>query len=207
MPSVPFAVARQIVERDLKRPIEEVFREFDPVPLASASIAQVHGAVLHTGESVVVKVMHPGIEKTFLVDLAFIKRLARFSRRHRRILRVDLTALARDFIDLTQEELDFRREARNTDRMRKLMQADDIAHCAPKVFFDYSGSRVITMERMEGVAVIDLMAAVDRMDTAQLELWSKRGITPEGAAQLLLRSVLEQTMRPPRFQPIRTPPI
>jgi len=200
MPFFPFAVARRVVERDLKRPLDEVFREFDPVPLASASIAQVHSAVLCTGESVVVKVMRPGIEKSFLVDLAFIKRLARFGRRHRMILRVDLTTLARDFIDLTHEELDFRREARNTDRMHRLMQADDIPHYAPKVFFDCSGPHVITMERMEGVAVIDLMAAVERRDTAELELWSKRGITPQNTAQLLLCSVLEQTMHYRVFQ-------
>jgi ubiquinone biosynthesis protein len=200
MPFFPFAVARQVVERDLKRPLEEVFREFDPVPLASASIAQVHSAVLHTGESVVVKVMRPGIERTFLVDLALIKRLARFGRRHRGILRIDLTTLARDFIDLTHEELDFRREARNTDRMHRLMQADDIHHYAPRVFFDCSGSRVITMERMEGVAVIHLMDAVERRDTTQLERWSNRGITPENTAQLLLRSVLEQTMHYRVFQ-------
>jgi ubiquinone biosynthesis protein len=200
MPFVPFPVARQVVERDLKRPLEEVFREFDPIPLASASIAQVHGAVLHTGESVVVKVMRPGIEKTFRVDLGFIKRLARFSRRHRMVLRLDLTKLARDFIDLTQEELDLRREARNTDRMRKLMLAGDVNHCAPKVFFEFSNSRVITMERLEGVAVIDLMAAVERGDSAKLEDWSKRGITPVSAARLLLVSVLEQTMRYRVFQ-------
>lgn len=200
MPSVSMAVARQVVERDLRRPLEEVFREFDPVPIASASIAQVHGAVLHTGESVVVKVMRPGIKRTFLVDLAFIKRLARFSRRHRMILKIDLSALASDFIDLTQEELDFRREARNTDRMRRLMHNDDVDHCAPRVFFEYSGSHVITMERMVGVAIIDLMAAVERRDSSQLELWSKRGITPEGTAELLLRSVLEQTMRHRTFQ-------
>jgi ubiquinone biosynthesis protein len=200
MPFFPFAVVRRVVERDLKRPLEEVFREFDPVPLASASIAQVHRAVLPTGESVVVKVMRPGIERTFLVDLAFIKRLARFGRRHRTILRIDLTTLARDFIDLTHEELDFRREARNTDRMHRLMQADDLRHYAPRVFFDCSGSRVITMERMEGVAVIHLMDAVERRDTTQLEQWSKRGITPQNTAQLLLRSVLEQTMHYRVFQ-------
>jgi ubiquinone biosynthesis protein len=200
MPSVSMAVVREVVESDLKRPLEGVFREFNPIALASASIAQVHDAVLHTGEPVVVKVMRPGIKQPFLVDLAFIKRLARFSRRHRMILRIDLTALAQDFINLTQEELDFRREARNTDRMRRLMQDDAVDHCAPRVFFEFSGSHIITMERMVGVAVIDLMAAVERRDLSQLELWSKRGITPEGTAELLLRSVLEQTMHHRVFQ-------
>jgi ubiquinone biosynthesis protein len=195
MPFFPIAATRKIVERDLRHPIEEVFREFGSLPLASASIAQVHGAVLLSGESVVVKVMRPGIEKTFRVDLALLTRFARFSRRHRTIFRVDLTTLARDIVELTREELDFRREARNTDRMRGLMQADDIDHYAPKVFFDCSGSHVITMERLEGVAVIDLMTAMERHDAAQLEAWSKRGITPERTAHVLLRSVLEQTMR------------
>jgi ubiquinone biosynthesis protein len=160
----------------------------------------VHAAVLHTGESVAVKVMRPGIEKTFRVDLAFVRRAARFSRRHRMILRMDLTALASDFIDLTLEELDLRREARNTAQMHRVMQSDEIDHCAPRVFFEYSGSRVVTMERMRGVAVVDLMAAVERRDSAQLELWSQRGITPQATAELLLRSVLEQTMRHRVFQ-------
>jgi ubiquinone biosynthesis protein len=200
IPSFPFAVVRQVVERDLNRPLEEMFRDFDPVPLASASIAQAHAAVLQTGESVVVKVMHPGIETAFLVDLAIIKRIARFGRRHPMILRIDLTGLARDFIDLTHEELDFRREARNTDRMHRLMLDDDLDHCAPRVFFEYSSSHVITLERMEGVAVIDLMTAVERNDQDQLKAWSERGITPEHTAQLLLSSVLEQTMHHRVFQ-------
>lgn len=200
MPSVSLAMARQVVESDLKRPLEEIFSEFEPIPLASASIAQVHGAILRSGEPVVVKVMRPGIEKMFRVDLGLIRRIARFSRRHRAILRIDLTPLARDFIELTREELDFTREARNTDRMRRLMRSDTVDHCAPRVFFEYSGARVITMERVQGVAVIDLMTAAERGDAARLDLWAARGITPQRTADTLLRSVLEQTMRHRVFQ-------
>ncbi len=195
MPTIPFVEIQAVIEKDLRRPLSAIFQQVDPAPLASASIAQVHTAVLESGEAVVVKVMRPGMSERFQVDLAFLKMWAGISRRYRRVFRVDLKAVARDLAELTQEELDFRREARNTDRMYTLMRADEVDHCAPKVFFPFCGEHVITMERLNGVSAAQLIGAVERNDTAQLEAWTERGITVERTARLVLRSVLEQTIR------------
>ncbi len=200
MPSVPFALVQRVVEKDLRRPLAELFERFDPDPLASASIAQVHGAILHSGEAVVVKVMRPGVDRRFRADLVVLKLWASLSRRFHSVFRLDLTAVARDLAELTQEELDFRREARNTDYMYRLMLQDDVDHRVPQVFFACCGEQVITMERVEGVSAVQMIAAVERKDTAQLEAWAQRGITPERTARLVLRSTLEQTMRHRVFQ-------
>lgn len=195
MPTIPFAEVQTAIERDLQRPLSAMFLSVDPEPLASASIAQVHSAFLQSGEAVVVKVMRPGMSRRFQVDLAFLKMWAGISRRYRSVFHADLKAVARDLAELTQEELDFRREARNTDRMYCLMRDDEVDHCAPKVFFAFCGDQVITMERMEGVSTVQLIGAVERKDTQQLEAWAQRGITVERTARLVLRSVLEQTIR------------
>jgi ubiquinone biosynthesis protein len=195
MPFVPFSVVEGEIESDLQRPLSQIYQRFDPDPLASASIAQVHGAILHTGEAVVVKVMRPGIAERFRVDLAYLRIWAGLSRRYRSVLRMDLTAVARDLDELTREELDFRREARNTDSMHRLLRDDEVDHRAPQVFFAFCGARTITMERLDGVSAVQLIAAVERSDTAQLDAWALRGITPQRTARLVLRSILEQTMR------------
>lgn len=200
MPCVPFAVVQAVIETDLQRPLDRLYQRFDPDPLASASIAQVHGAILHSGEAVVVKMMRPGMAQRFRVDLAFLRIWARMSRRYRSLFRMDLTAVARDLAELTREELDFRREARNTDYMYRLMRDDQVDHRAPQVFFPYCGERVITMERLDGVSAVQLIAAVERKETSQLEAWALRGITPQRTARLVLRSILEQTMRHRVFQ-------
>jgi ubiquinone biosynthesis protein len=195
MPFVPLAVVQEVVERDLKLPLGEIYRSFDPDPLASASIAQVHGAILHTGQAVVVKVMRPGIAERFRVDLAFLRIWARLSRQYHSVFHMDLTAVARDLAELTREELDFRREARNTDTMHRLMRGDEVDHRAPEVFFAFCGEQAITMERLDGVSAVQLIAAVERNEVPQLEAWAQRGITPQRTARLVLRSILEQTMR------------
>lgn len=195
VPPAPAAAIEQVVADDLGRPLTECFDGFDPTPLGSASIAQVHPARLISGEAVAVKVIRPGIARTFRIDLAYLAAAGRFSSRFGVLTHLRLEAMARELSRLTREELDFRREARNAAFFNRRMAEDEIDHCAPRVYFDLCGPRVITMERIQGVPMTELLAAVQHDDQARLEEWAARGIRPRRTARLLLRSVLQQTMQ------------
>ena len=194
LPPVPVKKVEQVIAEDLGRPVLASFRNFDPTPLGSASIAQVHAATLMTGEPVAVKVIRPGIVRTLQVDLSYLTLLGEINRSFGLLTSLKLHAVARELSTLTHEELDLRREARNADLLQRLMAEDEIDHYAPRVYFELSGRRVITMERIEGVPMTQLLAAVRENDTARLEEFAARGIRPRRTARLLLRSILEQTM-------------
>ena len=93
------------------------------------------------------------------------------------------------------DELDLRREALYTAHIHDQMTADPIAHYAPKVYRHLSGRAVLALERIDGVTVREMLTAITNRDDQALESWAARGITPERTAVILLRSVLEQTMR------------
>jgi ubiquinone biosynthesis protein len=192
---LPAATIERVIAEDLARPVQACFRGFDAAPIGSASIAQVHAAELMTGEPVAVKVIRPGIVRTLRIDLAYLGLAGALSSSFGILSRLNLEAMAREVSKLTREELDFRREARNADLFHRLMAEDEVDHCAPRVYFALSGPRVITMERIEGVRMTDLLAAVQRGDGLQLRQWAGQGIRPRRTARLLLRSILEQTMR------------
>lgn len=151
-PAVPFAEIRPELERHWGRPLEEVCREFDEKPLAAASVAQVHRAVLHTGEEVVVKVQRPNLRRQVRADSDIIMMLAeRFEKTASWARTIGLTAIVRGFLDSLAEELDYRGEIRQTVAMREdLRTQPDSLVSIPEVFVGLSGRQVIVMERMPG---------------------------------------------------------
>jgi ubiquinone biosynthesis protein len=195
LPPLPASRIIPVVERDLGKRLSECFAEFEDLPLASASIAQVHGARLHTGESVVVKVVRPGMRTAFRVDLFYLRWAGSVLDNLTSASRLGVRRVIDEIVQLTQEELDFRREARNLDLMHARMQADDIDHYAPRLFPELCGGSVLTMERIQGVVVTELIAAVISGDDTKLSAWAEKGITPRRTARILMRSLLEQTMR------------
>jgi ubiquinone biosynthesis protein len=195
VPPMPVSRIERIITEDLDRPLAACFQSLDPTPLGSASIAQVHAACLITGESVAVKVVRPGVARTLRVDIAYLRRMGRFSSRFGIFRRLNLEGIVRDLAQLTSEELDFRREARNAALFHVALAQDDVDHYAPRVHFALSGARVLTMERIEGVPMTALVTAVQHGDRVKLQQWAERGIRPRRTARLLLRSILEQTMR------------
>jgi predicted unusual protein kinase regulating ubiquinone biosynthesis (AarF/ABC1/UbiB family) len=192
---LPLSTIERVISEDLGRPVPACFTSFEATPIGSASIAQVHAAELITGEAVAVKVIRPGIVRTLRVDLAYLGLMGSLTSSFGILSRLNLEAMTREVTKLMREELDFHREARNVDLFHRLMAEDEVDHYAPRVYFTLSGPRVITMERIEGVRMTDLMAAVQRRDQVQLRQWAERGIRPRRTARLLLRSILEQTMR------------
>ncbi|MQY17466.1 hypothetical protein NRB20_05300 [Nocardia sp. RB20] len=154
VPPFPGVDARRIVEADLGHPIEELFREFDNTPLSAASVAQVHGCVLADGRPAVVKVQRPDIARRMIVDLRAAFRLARMMERRSENARVaNVGGVVRDLYETTVAELDFRNEAANQARARENLHAfgDNAGVAIPEVYPEYSGPRVLCMERMSGL--------------------------------------------------------
>jgi ubiquinone biosynthesis protein len=191
-PSRGVDVVRRI-EQDLGKPLSECFKTFDELPMSSASVAQVHAATLLDGHRVVVKIRHPGIEDRYRVDLINLKVLLRCLR-FARLLQVDVSGVAIELERLAAEELDFRHEARNIYLLHELLKQDDVDHCAPRVYLELSGASVITMERLDGVWVHEILDALNSDDQERLTAWSTKGITPERTARLLLYSILTQSL-------------
>jgi ubiquinone biosynthesis protein len=192
---VPTPRIVQEIERGFGRPVTDAFASFDPEPLATASLAQVHGAVLAGGDEVVVKVLKPGIGEQVRVDLRFLGLSARVLDLLPVLRGLDVTGLMDDLSRTALDELDLGREAMYTAFLHEQMAADPIAHYAPRVHRELSSRNVLTLERIRGVTVREMLAAATNGNSGLLEVWAERGITPRRTAVILLRSVLEQTMR------------
>jgi ubiquinone biosynthesis protein len=143
VPSDEPAVVRATVEGELERPIDELFTDFDPTPLASASIGQVHRARLASGEDVVIKVQHAGIRRRMEVDLEILSGLAQLADGIPELKLYRPQSTVAEFRRLVRRELDFAREARNLQQF-----ARDFARSAhvriPKSYPELSTSRVLT---------------------------------------------------------------
>jgi len=155
---LPFAVLREVLRRELGRPLEEVFAEIDETPLASASIAQVHAARLVTGEPVVIKIQKPGVENILLTDLNFLYFAARLVEvAFPKLKFASLSAIVTEIQACMMEEVDFYKEARNIREFSEFLErTGNQAAVAPKVYEDASSLRVLTMERFYGVPLTDL---------------------------------------------------
>jgi ubiquinone biosynthesis protein len=174
VPPFPPEQAQQIIESSLKAPVAELFAEFDPQPLASASVAQVHTATLHSGERVVVKVIRPGIEPVIRQDIALMYLLARLLRRFsadgRRLRPVEVVG---DYEVTILDELDLQREAANASQLRRNFEGSNMVY-VPEVHWDYTRQDVYVMERIHGIPVTD----IERLRAAgtDMKLLAERGV-------------------------------
>ncbi len=158
----PPAVVRRTIESELSRPIAELFAEFDPVPLACASIGQVHGARLEDGRAVVVKVQKDAIVDRIKNDLEILIALAEIVERYDTPLRqFRPVALAKDFRRSIWRELDYRREARHIAEFARNF-ADHETVRFPVAVTRLTSKRVLTMERLDGIQVSDTAALLAR---------------------------------------------
>ena len=180
VPPRPFAAIRERVERELGRPLGAVFAEFDPRPLASASLAQVHAARLHDGRRCAVKVQYPGIEgivRADLRNLAVILRVLAWLEHD-----FDFRVLMREAFKYIPMELDFEHEADNCETIARnlAMRADVVV---PAVYREFSTRRVLVMELIEGIKITDV-AALERA-----------AIDKQAVAQKLMEVFCEQVLR------------
>lgn len=183
VPPTPWSEVRAVLEAELGQDPAEVFQEVDPEAIASASLAQVHGATLLDGTSVVLKVQRPGIVEPVVRDLDMIRRLG-----HRLEARTDwarslhVADLARGFADALGEELDFRVEARNIATVAAARSPHDRVRI-PSVYADLSSDRLLVMERFDGVSLRDAGPEIERL-----------GVDRQRLGRVLLDSLLRQIL-------------
>ena len=159
----PFNVSifKKIVESELGDSIENIFLSFDDKPLAAASLAQVHSAVLKNGEEVVIKVLRPNIEKNVKKNLRLLKAAARiFSYLYKDSYRLKPNEVIRDYESTILKELDLKLEASNTNLTRKnFLNSKELY--IPEVYWDLTTSNVMVLERIDGIPCTDIKQIED----------------------------------------------
>ena len=160
VPPADTAEVHKLLAAELGADPSELFASFSEEPFASASIAQVHFATLHTGEEVVVKIQRPGIRRRVAADLQILKRfaqLAELAKTGRRLSAKDVVA---DFADNLAEELDFRIEAQSMEAWVSGLHSSPLGRNikVPNVHWEFTSERVLTMERVHGVRIDDIAA-------------------------------------------------
>ena len=157
VPPEPFAIVRRAIEEDLGAPLEKLFAEFDPVPLAAASIAQVHAARLQDGTDVVLKVQRPGLAEIVERDMHHMRMITRTLETLIPVVRLaHATRQVEDLRTQLGEEMDFGLEAEHMERfslIQKELGNDDIV--VPRLYRAFSTRRVLTMERLYGIKISD----------------------------------------------------
>jgi ubiquinone biosynthesis protein len=158
----PYTEVRRIVAEELGRPPEEVFDSFEPGPLATASVGQVHVAWLQ-GQKVAVKVQRPQVELEFATDIRLMMAtMAVIRGLHLRFLAWMLEPMT-EFVIWTREELDYRNEARYSERLRGLSAGSSIQQ-VPRVYGELTTRRVLVVEFLEGITLLDYLRARERGD-------------------------------------------
>ncbi len=157
----------RVMEQDLGVPWEDVFETIEPEALASGTIAQVHRASLATGEKVVIKIQRPEAKDLIEQDLALLKFFAKKIGAQPRVRQlIDMQAVFEHLSSSLHRELDFRLEARNAERMRGAL-ADFARLAVPRVYTDFSTSRLLVMQDVGGVPATDIPAGMLRKETAR----------------------------------------
>jgi len=155
-PFVPFAAIAAEIEAELGASIPELFSSVDEIPLAAASIAQVHRAVLKDGTEVVLKVRRPGIRKLIETDLDILSGIAQLIAKHLPSLaHYDPVGIAREFRQTLFNEMDFTREGQNVERFAAHFKNDETVKI-PEVFWDFTSSRILTLEYIDGIKVSEI---------------------------------------------------
>ena len=182
VPAFGYDQVEAIVRQDLGKPVQELFQSFDPIPLAAASLGQVHKAQLRSGEEVVVKVQRPGLKKLFQIDLAILKGIARYFQNHPRWgPGRDWLGIYEECCRILYEEIDYLNEGRNADRFRRNFRHADWVR-VPKVFWRYCSPRTIVLEYVPGIKI------------SHYEALEAAGLDRSTLAELGARAYLEQIL-------------
>ncbi|WP_457675254.1 ubiquinone biosynthesis regulatory protein kinase UbiB [Thiolapillus sp.] len=174
VPPFPAEQSRAIVEKALGGPVEDIFARFETEPMASASIAQVHAATLHSGEEVVVKVVRPGIEKAIRKDVDLMYTLARLAQKYsKEARRLRPVEVVEEYEKTIFDELDLMREAANASQLRRNFENSEMLYI-PRVYWDYCRNNVMVMERVYGTPVDEVETL--KAQGVSMALLGERGV-------------------------------
>jgi predicted unusual protein kinase regulating ubiquinone biosynthesis (AarF/ABC1/UbiB family) len=179
VPAKAFPVVRRTVERELGCKLEDLFESFGEQPIASASLAQVHEARLHSGERVAVKVQYPEIDRLVRSDLSNLRVLFRAVGVIERDF--DLMPLVNELATHVPLELNFVNEAHNAEKVARFFDARDDVHI-PRIHWEYTTRRVLVMEFIEGIKISDAAAL------------RAAGVDPEAVMRTLIEAYCEQIL-------------
>jgi len=180
VPAFSYEQVESIIEQELGKKIPELFQNFEPIPLAAASLGQVHKAVLHSGEAVVVKVQRPGLKKLFEIDLQILKGITRYFQNHPKWGKGrDWLGIYEECCRILWEEIDYLNEGRNADTFRRNFRGYDWVK-VPKIYWRYTTSRVLTLEYVPGIKI----SQYEALEAAGLD---RKTIARQGAQAYLLQ--------------------
>jgi len=189
----PFAHVEQVFLEEFGQPPSALFDEFDPEPIATASIGQVHVAYI-AGQKVAVKVQRPTVDAEFAGDIRLMTLTTRLIRR------LSITALywtlepMGEFVAWTREELDYRREARYADRLRKNAESNPFEK-VPAVFWDLTTRRTLVVEFMPGMTVLQYLRAMNTGDEVAVRRLRAAGFEPDRFARHIIDNFLGDAFR------------
>lgn len=158
VPPFPIEEVYEIIQKELKLPVNKIFKNFNPEPLGSASIAQVHEAELMDSREVIVKVRRPKIKEQIMLDITILHMLARLIERYVPESKLfNPTGIVEEFSKSITRELDFRKEARNAIIFKENFKEDERIYI-PQVFKEFTTEKILIMERVRGVRIDDVEA-------------------------------------------------
>lgn len=175
VPPFGFDEVKRTVERELNIHIEDEFEDLESQPLASASLGQVHKAKLKSGEEVVLKVLRPDMKTSVAIDCEILLDTARFLEK-RKLLKgkYNFVSIAREIKEFLEEETDYTHEVQNAERFRKNFSSDSSVY-VPRVHWGYTSGKVLCLERVEGIKIVNLEGIKSRgFDVKEI---AKSGIT------------------------------
>lgn len=173
----------QRIEEEYNCDINTIFKNFSRVPVASASLGQVHTAETKEHKNVAVKILRPGIEKIIRIDFDALRFVVNFAKRYPKInAAVDLEQIYKEFVETTLDELDYTKEGRNADTFRANFSADERFY-VPQIYWEYTTQRVLTMEFIEGYKVNDY------------EALERAGLDRERLADTLIAAFVQQLLQ------------
>ena len=157
-PTVPYEAIRQVILRELGSFPEQIFASFDPVPHATASIAQVHIATAHDGEKLAIKVQRPRVEQQFEADFRILRMISYLVGLMDSLGGTALRSFSEEFEKWSREELDFTTEARNSFRIQARSEHDPVQVCA-EVRFEFCSRRVLATKLLKGISLLEVSNA------------------------------------------------
>jgi ubiquinone biosynthesis protein len=185
------AVARRIIEEELHRDLPELFKTFEDVPLAAASFGQVHAATMHTGEKVIVKVQRPGIVRTIDADLKLFRLTAFLVDATGLTRRTPIKPIYEEFAEWTREELDYRIEGSHVQEIHD-KAAGSKTERIPEVHWSYTTAKVLTLERLHGIWVKEIMEGLLYDRGATIRKLADLDTNLTELSQNILRNTLRQ---------------